>query len=288
MKLLLLLAPACLGLALTSCGTTKAKRNHDQLRTAMMKYNDDQIMDNLIRAHNGFPIMHFDITQVRAEVADTITAVIGGGEEIVHSSGRDPSRSSELVRNSAGGVVTSTLTRTVGVAAAAGSVVTRPFNYSLTPSRVNTISVEVLPVTDKNEVYEAYEAFIALGGGDSVRDEIHNTRPNYPKHSDEEDAVHVGMERDGVYYWIPKKYKKEFFQLCLVASVKRGGPPGSEGAPADAATSDAAKGASISSRKSLPNALRSQAVSPQLPKSDDTKLLKDLLEEQRKTNRELR
>src|SRR4051812_10027207 len=51
----LILLPGCAVL-----DTHQAKLDQKQLREVLMDYNQDQILDNLIRARNGLPIVHYD------------------------------------------------------------------------------------------------------------------------------------------------------------------------------------------------------------------------------------
>ena len=91
-----------------------------------MEYTEEQIMDNLIRAKERRAIVHFDPSKVTAQVKTALTGTVGGGQ---------------------------TLTRGGTLLGHAVVSAVRPFTFSATPSRDNTIGLDVSAVLEKNEVY---------------------------------------------------------------------------------------------------------------------------------------
>ncbi len=207
-----------LGLAATAlcgCSGTQMRYNHTTVRDAMMRYEDDQIMDNLIRAKNGYSIMHFEIKSLNSTVDTNVSANISGGQTVEHTS------------SLAGAVLT------------AAETVTRPLSFSATPERKSQMNVDSAPIQDKDALYDAYVALGKLA--------VRSTEDGTPKPPKSE--VHYGMKwKDGNYYWIPVGYRDEFFALCMRAVTTKGWkPPGN--APAVAIAPPAGKNAPPTGKK---------------------------------------
>jgi hypothetical protein len=125
----------------SSCAFTtshQVKLDHVQLRDVLMDYADDQIMDNLIRAKNGLPIVHYDFSHVSAIVTTKLAGTVNGGQTLT-----------DTPKGVSGSMV---------IAAARSAM--RPFTFSLAPERDNAIDVEVMPIVSEKQIYEAYVAFL--------------------------------------------------------------------------------------------------------------------------------
>jgi len=193
----------CIGLVvlLSGCSTTLAKMDHMQMRSRMIEYTEDQIMDNLVRAHMRLPLVHFDLNKMDAIVKTGLSGTVSGGQTLT--------RTGQGVSTNSNGAI-------VSVVGTAINAAQRPFTFSASPSRDNTITVGVTPVLNANEVYEAYEYFANLPG--SI---ICSPRPKVAPGA--EDPHHFGRTwEDGKYYWVPTRYREEFFKLSLRVAVKRG------------------------------------------------------------------
>ena len=216
---------ATLPVLLAHCAASQVKMDQSQLREALMDYTEDQIVDNVIRARNSMPILQIDMEQVEAVVKTSLSASTGGGRNTSTNYTRNRSHSFNLSRSgidALGNPSSSNWSHFFDVGATVVGGVTRAFNWSASGSRDNTIDVQMNPVMDEPAVYEAYEKFVSLNGGDSVRDSLHFPVPDTKEpHPDDPDGVHVGRKWRGVYYWVPNKYRKEFFKLCLSAGVRR-------------------------------------------------------------------
>lgn len=237
---LFIFLPLCL--SLSACAVRQLQTDNDNLRTALMQNVDDQIMDNLIRGYRKLPIVQFDYGTISADVTTTLGATGNDGRTVVDTE----------------------TTGVGGVLASAVSAVTKPETYSLSPSQAKKISVVMTPVNKNNEVYEAYEAFLANDGIE--------TSPNKPPASD----VHMIRRVEGQYYWVPKTKANDFFNLALVTTVKRGG----------SSTTDSANGGEkkvgikpISKSTTDIPALQSKALSP--PASSGDADLEDIRNELR-------
>ena len=138
--------------------THQAQLDQKQLRQVLLDYNQDQILDNLIRAYNGLPIAQFDIKTVTATVASKITPSVTGGK--TGTSSRYPGNSvATTTTTDPVGAVTTAVTRTVGSVASAVGTVMRPFSYTVGGERSNTVLVDVKPA-DEVGVYAAYVKFL--------------------------------------------------------------------------------------------------------------------------------
>lgn len=211
---------------LTQCATTQVRMDENQLREVMMDYCENQIVDNVIRARNSMPILHCDMEHVDALVKTNLSGSIGGGrtETSTMNRSRDINSSFSRYNNASqySDYTNSSVGGSLGILAGIGSTITKPFSWAASGSRDNTLDVRMVPVMDENAVYAAYEKFVSINKGDSVRDSLHFPIPDIKQpHPDDPDGVHVGRKWRGVYYWVPNKYRKEFFKLCIAAGVTR-------------------------------------------------------------------
>jgi hypothetical protein len=92
------------------------------MREDVMVYYNDQIMDNLVKAKNNLPFVHVDITQLTSLGSSQISGTIGDGEARTNAT------------SSMAGVI-GTIARTV----------TRPFAYSVSPQRSETLTITAAP-----------------------------------------------------------------------------------------------------------------------------------------------
>ena len=97
----------------------------------------NQIVDNLIRASNGLPIIQVDYTNAQGTVTIQETGVLSGARSTTH--------------------------------ATAASVV-NTFMGSLTGQNTNQVTLVGTPVTTHNEVYSAYLEFLSLPGSLLISD----------------------------------------------------------------------------------------------------------------------
>ena len=116
---------ACI-MAMTGCTVTRVGLSHSRLREVMLDYTEDQIMDNLIRAKNFLPIIHFDLGSATASITSEIGGEFSGGETEVKG---------------------------------AMASLTQPLNFKLTPKATDALNVNVSPQMKVNKIYELYESF---------------------------------------------------------------------------------------------------------------------------------
>jgi hypothetical protein len=266
--------------------THQAKLDQKQLRDVLMDYTEDQILDNLIRARNGLPIVHYDLSHITAAVTSKLIPTVGVGRMVTDVQTRTPTTTTVT------GTVTNTITKTVSVVGGLVDTVAKPFNFNVGAERDNAIGVEATPVLDKPEIYAAYINFLniditheqpekatanvtkkttvtaepttvtttttAPSPSPSITTEIKHSEKattttteeapkparignlNFEREGTRSLArsptrpaateVLVGPKRwrDGLYYWVPKRYAPQFLELCL-ATVARGGAAAKSG-----------------------------------------------------------
>jgi hypothetical protein len=184
-----------LALAVTAssgCRSVVLQKDQDQFRDKMLDFYTNQIMDNLIRAANGLPIVQVEYTTISGTVTDTAGGSLGGSQTTTN----DRSRSfAEMAMK--------TFTHTF----------VNVFNYEARANRDTQLAIQASPITDKPEVYRAYLEFLSLPGS-LIRD------CNPPPHG----AAHLVRQYGDVYFYVPINYRKEFFDLSLRTTVLRGEP----------------------------------------------------------------
>jgi hypothetical protein len=188
MRTLLLLC--CAGsLASAGCAVTELRSDQDKIRTALLDLYTNQIMDNLIRASNGLPIIQLDYTNATATVTVSETAGLNEG-------------------------FTATDVNTLAILAGPPVAIARTAANVLTgnagATHSNQIALTATPVTTCNEVYDAYLEFLALPGSLQCA-------PTAPP----EGTAHLCKKCGDLYYWVPVEYKKQFLGLALATTAQR-------------------------------------------------------------------
>ncbi len=110
---------------LAGCMATQNRWQATQMRQQVMDYYNDQIMENLIRTKENLPFVHVDVTSLTTTDGATLSGSVGNGE-------------------------TTSFTRTsspmLGALHTIARGVTRPFSYSVTPSRNTSLQILASPV----------------------------------------------------------------------------------------------------------------------------------------------
>jgi hypothetical protein len=110
---------------LAGCTTTQVRWDAIGMRQQVMKYYNDEIVENLIRAREKLPFVHLDITGLTTIATSQLSGTIGAGET---------QASTKTSRSMIGAL--STLSRAV----------TYPFAYSVSPQRGNSLQISAAPV----------------------------------------------------------------------------------------------------------------------------------------------
>jgi hypothetical protein len=111
--------------SLVGCTTTQLRWDAIGMRQQVIKYYNDEIMENLIRTDQELPFVHVDITGLTTIDTSQISGTVAGGE------------TSSFTQTSPG--MASAL-RTIG------RMVTSPFSYSVSPQRGNSLQFSAAPV----------------------------------------------------------------------------------------------------------------------------------------------
>lgn len=124
-------------LAISGCAVRVLNHDQDQIRAALLDLYTNQIMDNLIRAHNGMPIIQIDYTNAQGTVTVKDSGMLSASRSTTHAA------------------ITTVMKSVMG---------------SLSGEATNQVTVVGTPVTTHNEVYNAYLEFLSLPGSLMVSD----------------------------------------------------------------------------------------------------------------------
>jgi hypothetical protein len=191
----------CVWLLLTvvsGCRAHQLLHDQDQFRQTLMNLYTNQIMDNLIRASQGLPIIQVDYTAVTGTITQEAAAGIGGSQTF------------DATRQFAIPPVAHTLTRRLSQA----------FNYTANAKQTNQMGVEAKPLLGDAKVYNAYLNFVFTRSdtGELVPTGklIQSCDPPPPG------AAHVIRRVDKTYYWIPIEFKYNFLELAMITTSRVG------------------------------------------------------------------
>jgi hypothetical protein len=200
---LALVAVAACSLA-PGCRSAQLEKDQDCMRDALLDLYTNQIMDNLIRAYNGYPIVQLDYSDITGTVTQNSNASYGGHQDL------------ETDRNEFG---VTTLRQ-----------FTKFFEYSIGGSQENQLTITANPVLNNNEVYNAYLEFLQRPERFIASDEppppgaahIVRCAPGAP--CDSGCGPCKGKKCVKKYFWVPCEYRYDFLRLALVTTVQRGQP----------------------------------------------------------------
>jgi len=171
------------------CAVHELHKDQDLIRTTLLDLYTNQIMDNLVRAANGMPIIQLDYNQAQANV--TIKNTVGGTES------QAVTASNVLALPAASLMATRTIMTTL--------------MGNLSNENTNQVAVSAQPVITSNEVYDAYLEYLTLPGSLMVS---HDPPPP--------GAAHLCKKCDGRYFWVPVFRRSDFFKLALLTTAQRG------------------------------------------------------------------
>jgi hypothetical protein len=221
----LIIAASLFVIILTSgCAAHELCNDQDKIRCCLLDLYTNQIMDNLIRAENGMPFIQLDYTNAGATVTITENANLSGNQMATSTTlltlgGRSSSATKMKTMTQNSGATTGSMLSIVGTAmvtfaanslAATRSIVTS-FGYGASAGNSNQVTMTATPVTNSNEVYDAYLEFLTLPGS------LVKTCDPPP-----EGAAHICKKCGKEYYWVPVQYKTEFLRLSLITTAQRG------------------------------------------------------------------
>jgi hypothetical protein len=177
-------------LCATGCLSRQVARDGDNFREALVAMYTDQAIDNLIRAYNNQGFVQLKYHDLLNDDQDTYTGTARA---------------------------TQTETQIAPLAVTALSGFTRDlinfWTLTATSERKRQMQFFAEPVTDQNDVYEAYLCFAQ----DPTLFRKTKERPA-------ECAAHIVRKKDGCFYWVPADAGPAFLNLALRTSVMREGP----------------------------------------------------------------
>lgn len=189
MRYRVLIFACCLTSAVSGCAVRGLHKDQDRLRTALVDLSTNQVMDNLVRASNGLPIIHLDYTNANMQLTVDVSGSVGDTASNMHSTTLAAlSLSSTLITRT----IANTVAGTLGL------------------SRTNQVAVTATPVTTTNQVYDAYLSFLTIPGSLQV-----TCSPPPPG------AAHVWRCFQGQYYWVPVEFRDRYFELATITTAQR-------------------------------------------------------------------
>jgi hypothetical protein len=165
------------------------RSDQDRIRCALLDLYTNQIMDNLIRAQNGLPIIQLDYTNATATITISETSTLN---------------------DSVADTSSNALTLLAAPSLALGKTVVSTLAGSLGATHSNQVALTAAPVTNCNEVYDAYLEFLTLPGSLQASAE-----------APAEGVAHIWKKCGNLYYWVPAQYKKQFLGLALATTAQR-------------------------------------------------------------------
>jgi hypothetical protein len=176
-------------MASVGCAVGELRSDQDSIRTALLDLYTNQIIDNLIRAENGMPIIQLDYTNATATITVSETGSLNDGLSTTNSTA---------------------LTLITAPALAITKTALNVLTGSVGTTHSNQVALTASPVTTCNEVYDAYLEFLSLPG--SLR--TSSTSPP-------EGEAHICRKSGKQYYWVPVEYKRQFLGLALATTAQR-------------------------------------------------------------------
>jgi hypothetical protein len=176
--------------AICGCAVQGLHDDQDRLRSALVALCTNQVMDNLVRASNGLPIIQLDYTNANTQFTVDVNASLG--ETGVTN------RSNTITALALSSVL---VTRTLANTIAEG----------LGFSRTHQVAVTATPVTTNNQVYDAYIAFLTIPGSLQI-----TCSPPPPG------AAHVCRRFRDEYYWVPLEFRDRYVELASITTAQRG------------------------------------------------------------------
>jgi hypothetical protein len=178
------------------CAVHELRTDQEKIRDTLVELNTNQILDNLVRASKGLPIIQIDYTNASASVTFEETATI-----------------SDTLQSTNGTALTTTVAK-VGAAATTSLAVTAATLNTLIGSlgafHTNQIGVTGTPVLTSNELYDAYLAYLGVSGSLQA-----TATPPAPG------EAHLCRRYGKCYYWVPVQFKESFYELALITTAQR-------------------------------------------------------------------
>lgn len=174
---------------LSGCLARQVARDGKSFRQALLDMYTDQVMDNLVRARENLPFVQVAYSNLVVQDTDTLHAD--------GSTGQTAETNGAL--NIAGEIMTT-----------AARNFQRTFSVAGSAERAMQMSFNADPVTNQNDIYEAYLAF----ANDPTFLIVSHKKPHFP--------VHIMRKCGHKYYWVPAEAGSAFLELVLKTTFMRG------------------------------------------------------------------
>ena len=181
----------CLVISSGGCVVHELASDQDQIRQTLLDLYTDQVMDNLVRASKGMPIIQLDYTNATGTLTMQESGTIGDSQATTHSN-------LLAIPAKTVGLTKTLLNTAMGITG---------FQHT------NQVAVTATPVTTSNGVYDAYLQFLTLPG--SL--EVSTQKPP-------DCVVQICRKYGNLYYAVPVEYRFQFLRLSLVTTAQRGQP----------------------------------------------------------------
>ncbi len=171
----------CVIALMPGCLARQVARDGVHMRQALLDMYTDQVMDNLIRAHNNMPFVQVAYADITVQDNDEVRGAANAGGNLT-----------EQVLP----VVVRQFERVTGIEGSA--------------TRSRTMSFIANPITDQNDIYEAYMEFAR----DPERFVVSKDDPGC--------EAHIVRRNKKLYYWVPADAGPAFLDLTLKTTFMRG------------------------------------------------------------------
>jgi len=174
------------------------RRDADGLRREVNGYYKEEILRNAIAEYYKEPYVHVDITQLNSTLATSLASTDGGSHQSLSTTG----------------------------------AITRLWQWNLTPGLTNTVNINSTPVIYDAGLRKLYQKF---ADPRKTKGNVHPIERSLQKPAPgtyivdgllqpTRDFLFYGSE-DQYYYWIPKEYHDEFFELCMNIMTRKNPQP---------------------------------------------------------------
>jgi hypothetical protein len=195
--------------AASACRPSVLRDDQYRFRAAILELEQDQILDNLVRAYLRLPMIQVDYESVGGTVTDTAKATFGGSESTTDTDEFPVFSSGKLFR-----LAHLTAQTLLG------------FTYGGEGTRQSQLTVTAKPVLDKPNVYRAYLEFLTFSDPEIQCPSLVGAGTACPTlvellHVPAPGLCHLVQKRDGRYYCVPTEHSMRFFDLALKTTVMR-------------------------------------------------------------------
>jgi hypothetical protein len=196
---------------LASCTSTQVRWDAVKMRQDVMVYYNDQIMENLIRAKKHLPFVHVDIQTLTSSGASSVTGSVGYGESITntgtHAQTNQTTKTDVTSTSPTGpGTMHTIATIAGGLLATATHTAMRPFGYSVSPTRSETLTITAAPALGPQALASPAPAAPPELTLSKVTDTEDTKDPTKNTHAEEQTLISPPQKSPDTIYDLYKKF----------------------------------------------------------------------------------